>query len=170
MTWLRDWCGIALPARGPACKPFRREPTRRSNDKESLSVLAVRALEHVAFSHPNSFVRSHAAGWITLAKCALRVEQSTSCVVNAVVRHQYMGHSLLVLSASVLRDKHPDPSKRKPRPVWGCIQGYEEHDSILNPLAEMLAARPDARCILLDTDSHNGDPSIASCWVANPLA
>ena len=60
MIWLRDRCGVALPARGPACKPFRRMPSLKSNDKESLSVLDVRMLEHVASSHPQPFVSSAA--------------------------------------------------------------------------------------------------------------
>ena len=81
-----------------------------------------------------------------------------------------MGYSLLVVSASVLCDKHPDPSKRKPRPVWGCIEGYEESGAIRVALEEMLGVWPEVRCILLDTDSRTGDPSTASCWVANPLA
>lgn len=41
LTWLRDHCGIALPARGPVCRAHRCRPPTAPRSKESLSVGAV---------------------------------------------------------------------------------------------------------------------------------
>ncbi|KAL3907676.1 MAG: hypothetical protein SGPRY_010089 [Prymnesium sp.] len=88
LVWLRDWCGLGLPARGAAMRPHRSMGVCLAHDKESLS-LPVRmaiGLETLAACHPSSpFIRGHAAGWLFLARDALRVEQSSDCTANVVV-------------------------------------------------------------------------------------
>ena len=169
MRWLRDWCGIDLPGRGPATRPFRGRAPSTENDKESLSLAAVCGLELIAANPSNSrFVRSHAAGWCSLARMALRLKQSNCFVINAVVSHPSQGTATTIVSGSVRDDKHPDPSKKRPRPVWGAIDGLLQADALSHPLAEML--HPDVRCILRDTDSPSGSPLTASRWLLAPLS
>ena len=118
-AWLRDHCGIDLPVRAPVSRPFRRPPPQSEAAKLSFSPLILMGLECLASGGETEFIRAHAAGWWFLAKARLRFEQSRDFVVNAVAPHEYRGTTFRMLSASVVREKHPDPSKRRPRPPLG---------------------------------------------------
>ncbi|KAL1523010.1 hypothetical protein AB1Y20_017972 [Prymnesium parvum] len=41
LAWLRDHCGLAIPARGPTCRPYKGRPPASSHTKESLSLGSV---------------------------------------------------------------------------------------------------------------------------------
>ena len=167
--WLRDWCGVDLAVRGSAARPYRNAAPASSNGKETLTLSIVLAIEYLAAHHPQPFVRAHAAGWFFLAKAALRLEQSAACVVNSIVQHQYAGQLFSVAVASVRRDKHPDRSKRRPRPAWAVISGLRCDGAVRAALSPMLEAAASLRCILLDTDSPSGDPACATSWLLSPL-
>ncbi|KAL1500662.1 hypothetical protein AB1Y20_013309 [Prymnesium parvum] len=121
LAWLRDHCGLAIPARGPACRPYRGLPPAAPRTKESLSLSSVVGLEYLAVHHPSAHVRGQAGGWSLLARLALRVEQAQSCVINAIVTHEFEGHKFTFVVGAVRRDKNPNPALRRPRPVWGVI-------------------------------------------------
>jgi len=84
LKWLKDHCGIDLPARGLTARRFKGAAPSTTHDKESFSLTTVLGLEHIAANHSSPFVRGHAAGWVFLARHSLRIEQSTACVINAV--------------------------------------------------------------------------------------
>lgn len=169
LVWLRDHCGLALPARGPVCRSYKRRPPAAPRSKESLSLGAIVGLEHLAAHHSSEMVRGQAAGWCLLARLALRVEQAQSCVINAFLTHEYGGEFFTILVGAVQRDKHPDPSKRRPRPFWGVADGLVEKDCLRNALVSMLHDVQQSRFLIRDTDSPDGDPTRASSWVAAPL-
>mmetsp|Transcript_2921 Transcript_2921/g.6866 ORF Transcript_2921/g.6866 Transcript_2921/m.6866 type:complete len:749 (-) Transcript_2921:86-2332(-) len=169
LTWLRDHCGLAIPARGPVCRPYRCRPPIAPRAKESLSIGAVVSLEYITAHHPSECVRGHAAGWSVIARLALRLEQAQSCVLNAFVQHTYDGESFTIAVGSVRRDKHPNPSKRRPRPIWGVIDGLDRADCIRKSLLEMLSGVEECQFLLRDTDSPDGDPTRATAWVSAPL-
>ena len=103
----------------------------------------------------------------------MRLEQSCSCAINAVVEHRLDGEPFSVVVGSVLLDKHPDPSLRRPRPFWGILESLQgERGALLESLRQMLAGAEEALTILRDTDSPNGDPSHpeASRWLLAPLS
>ncbi|KAL1529825.1 hypothetical protein AB1Y20_000757 [Prymnesium parvum] len=166
LTWLRDHCGLAIPARGPVCRPYRCRPPLAPRSKESLSLGAVVGLEHLATHHPLEWVRGQAAGWSLLARLALRVEQAQSCVLNSFTSHDYQGEQFTIVTGAVQRDKHPDPSKRRPRPVWGVIDGLDDRSCLLDALQRMLRGVEQSRFLIRDTDSPD---TRASAWVASPL-
>ena len=95
--------------------------------------------------------------------------QGTSCVVNAIVPYVYRGSTFSVVSGSVLRDKHPDRRKRRPRPFWGVLDGLAAPAAPLDALRSMLEGADAIRSLIRDTDSPDGDPSRASRWIAAPL-
>lgn len=169
LAWLRDHCGLAIPARGPACRPYRGLPPAAAHTKESLSLGAVVGLEYLAARHPSAHVRGQAGGWSLLARLALRVEQAQSCVLNAVVAHEFQGKTFTIVVGAVRRDKNPNPSHRRPRPVWGVIDGLDHPTCLHDALQEMLMGVESSRFLIRDTDSPDGDPSRATAWVAAPL-
>lgn len=164
-AWLSDWCGLVLPSRGPACRAHRTGQPQSSNDTLALGLWIIMGLEWLAVHHPSEFVRGHAAGWLYLALHALRAEQSHAHVINAWVLHD----TAHITVAAVRRDKHPDPSKRRPRPVWGCFDGLLYPGAARRTLIETLEGAEAVRCVLRDTDSRDGAPSGASRWVLAPL-
>ena len=131
-----DWNGCAItPAwisRCGATDAVRRfcavAPTS-SNDDESLTFAPLLGLEHLMAFHPNRFVRGHAAGWYAMAKCLLRHEQASSCTIISFFPHTFEGAVYTILFGGVLRDKHPDQSKQRPRPFWGCVDGIREREA-----------------------------------------
>ena len=170
INWLRDYCGIDLPARMPVMRPARGVQPRSSNNTETLTLRDVWGLELIANEHPSEFMRSHAAGWSFLWQSSLRVEQSSSMCINGIINHAYRGSTFRIASSSVRRDKHPDPSKRRPRPAWGVIDGLFFEDAIINGVFAMLKGAEDLCCILRDTDSISGAPDdSASQWLYAPL-
>ena len=169
MVWLKDWCGIDLPARSPVAFSYRGDRSTRSNSTESFTPLIFFGLEIIAGSHPNPRVRAHAAGWNLLARAAFRFEQSSDCCINALVEHVYQGRPYRLLVGSVALDKNPDPENQKPRPFWAPIDGVYDRDAIVNALFSMIDGFEDVRCILLDTDSPDGDPSKSTAWERVPL-
>ena len=137
-AWLRDRCGVDLPVRAPVSKPFRRPPPKSEAGKLSFSPLMLMGLECLAAGGENEFIRAHAAGWWFLAKARLRFEQSHDFVVNAVApHHEYRGATVRMMSASVVREKHPDPSKRRPRPLWAVVDGI--NFPLMPPTVAMIA-------------------------------
>ena len=170
LVFLRDWCGLDLPARGPAVRSFRSRPPDSSNSKESFTITIVMGLQSMAVDDECEYVRGQAAGWNFLAMGALRAEQSHSTVINAVVPHSFRGETIRVAAGSTALDKHPNPSLRRPRPVWAIVEGLERGDLPLLALKSMLSSYSDAVGILRDTDSPNGDPSRATEWLNAPLS
>ena len=79
------------------------------------------------------------------------------------------------ISISLLSDKHPDPSKMRPRPRWAVIDDLHLNkeevttDAVRLALVNMLTGAEDVKCLILETDSKTGDPSSASKWVMSPL-
>ncbi|KAL1514683.1 hypothetical protein AB1Y20_003771 [Prymnesium parvum] len=152
LAWLRDHCGLAIPARGPACRPYKGRPPAATHTKESLSLDAVVGLEFLATHHPSALVRGQAGGWSLLVRLALRVEQAQSCVLNAVVRHEFQGKLFTFVVGAVRRDKNPNPAQRRPRPVWGVIDGLDSPDCLYRALQEMLSGVESSRFLIRDTD------------------
>ena len=170
VVWLRDWCGLDLPARGAVARPFKGRPPSRTNAKGAFDIFILTRLEVVAALHPSPFVRGHAAGWILAMRSALRAEQFQSMVINAIVDHSFRGRTFPVISASVVRDKNPDPTKRRPRPFWTTVLGFTTAGAPLAALRDMLGGAEECKCLSLDTDSPSGDPHLASRWVLAPAA
>jgi hypothetical protein len=169
VAWLRDWCGIALPARGAVPRPFKGAPPVNENDKESMTPHILVQLEHLAATSESPFVRGHAAAWFTAAKLAQRHVGAVNCVINAFVAHPFEGGTFTVLVGAVRRDKHPNPSKRRPRPFWGCIEGIHHGSAVADALRAMLVGVEDLRFLLRETDSKSGCLSSATTWLAAPL-
>ena len=114
LAWLRDWCGVDLPARAPIARAFKRTAGVSTNDKESLSLYARLGVEWLAATHQSPIVRGQAAQWITMMQSALRAEQAGACVINSVTTHSFDGADFTIIVLSVLLDKNPDPSKYPP--------------------------------------------------------
>ena len=175
LKWLRDWCGVNVPARGPSMRPFRGQHSVSSNNKLTFSPAIVMGLELIATHNPCPFVRGHAAGWYAIAMCVLRLEQASSVAINCVHEHVYdrggpEEETFRILCASALRDKHPNPAKQRPRPVWGIIDGVSDAGAVTSALFDMLRGAESVRCLVLDTDSPGPDPlSSPTAWVRNPL-
>ncbi|KAL1500661.1 hypothetical protein AB1Y20_013309 [Prymnesium parvum] len=83
--------------------PYRGLPPAAPRTKESLSLSSVVGLEYLAVHHPSAHVRGQAGGWSLLARLALRVEQAQSCVINAIVTHEFEGHKATAWVAAPLR-------------------------------------------------------------------
>ena len=73
------------------------------------------------------------------------------------------------MTAAIKSDKNPDASKKRPRPLWASIGGFVYKYAVRDALVEMLDGAADVGCILLDTDSSNGDPRLATEWMRAPL-
>ena len=166
--WLRDHCGVELYSRAPVSRPFRSIGPSRDNPKESITLAVMVALSSLAASAPSPFVRAHAAAWFTMGKAALRYEQASSCVINAVVPWPPTNPSFRVMFGSVISDKNPDRSKMRPRPFWAVVDALDGSSAILDAILPMLDAASDVRCLLLDTDSPDGSPTLASRWALSP--
>jgi hypothetical protein len=166
--WLRDHCGVELYSRAPVSRPFRSIGPSRDNPKESITLAVMEALSSLAASAPSPFVRAHAAAWFTMGKAALRYEQASSCVINAVVPWPPTNPSFRVMFGSVISDKNPDRSKMRPRPFWAVVDALDGSSATLDAILPMLDAAADVRCLLLDTDSPDGSPTLASRWALSP--
>ena len=170
-TWLRDHCGINLPVRSDVDRPFRGAAPERSGDVLSFPPMVVYGFEALSYHGETEFVRSHAAAWYVLAKARLRMEQSRGFVVNSFFEHDFDGRRFTFASVSLLREKHPDPSKQKPRPLWFVVDGVLFPKAPREALERMLERAPAVRSLFLDTDSPSGDvthPS-TSRWVLSPI-
>jgi hypothetical protein len=174
VRWLRDWCGVDLPARGGIMRSAARTSAapRKSLDTLEMDLKIACHLEYVGVYHPSPFVRGHAGGWSFMGRSMMRFEQSTSSCINSLVAHSAFGLDVTVASVSLCRDKHPDPAKQRPRPAWAALDGLADQQAILAPLREMLAGREELQCILVDTDSPDGDPShpATTQWLLDPLS
>ena len=168
LDWLRDHCGIDLFSRAPVSKRFRVFGSSRDNFKESITLAVMESLSRLSAEAASPFVRAHAAAWFTMGKAALRYEQASSCVVNAVVPWPPDAPSFRVMFGSVVSDKNPDRDKMRPRPFWAVVDALDGSRAILDALLPMLDFGADARCLLLDTDSPDGSPLHASGWVLSP--
>jgi hypothetical protein len=125
----------------------------------------------LAVHHPNPRVAGHAAGWRQAALSALRIEQASSCVVNAVVPVTLPnGHVVQTVVGAVLRDKHPIRLKQRPRPFFGIASGLLYGDAPYEALLRMLDDAPGVRTLLVDTDSVSGDPAQSSRFICAPLS
>ena len=171
IKWLRDWCGLDLPARGLAARTPARggAPRSQPQDDLSMSFSIELGLEVIAHGHPSKFVAGHAAGWAFLARAVLRLEQGSACVINAVIQHEHQGRTVRIAVGSVERDKHPNADNQHPRPFWCSVDGLLHRDAILRPLLRMLGGAASIRAILRDTDSPRGDPASASQWLMSHL-
>ena len=185
--WLKDWCGVDVPARTgverqasaaaePAAPPpsgpppVIDDPASVGDDRESLWLDEVLALEHLCAAHANPVVRGQAAQWAFLATHFLRGEQGNGCVINAFVAHQLPhGESVLITAASAILDKNPDASKQKARPVWGVFDGFRHPGVLRREFIASLEGAEDVRCILLDSDSPDGNPASGTRFVRAPL-
>ena len=166
--WLRDHCGVDLFSRAPVSKRFRIPGSSRDNSKESITLAVMEALSRLSSEATSPFVRAHAAAWFTMGKGALRYEQASSCVVNAVVPWPPEAPSFRVMFGSVVSDKNPDRDKMRPRPFWAVVDALDGSRAVLDALLPMLGLGADVRCLLLDTDSPDGSPLQASGWVLSP--
>lgn len=170
MNWLRDHCGLQMPARAPLAKPFRKGGRRAAavvdGEKRSLSVAALLHFEYLAAFHPHPQVAGQAAMWYAMMLGALRAEQSRGLVINAVVPHG----NALIACASAVRDKNPNPAAMQSRPVWFDIAGILYPGKVRSRLAASLEQHPGACALLMDTDSPDGDPQRATSFVAAPLS
>jgi hypothetical protein len=90
-------------------------------------------------------------------------------VVNSFAPHSSSVGLCTITSAAALRDKHPNRAKRRPRPVWGTLDGYAYPGAVREAFVAMLSACPGVRSFLLDTDSPDGDPTRATRWIASPV-
>ena len=126
-------------------------------------------LEFLASGHENEFVRAHAAGWSFLWRASLRIEQSLDFTIHAIVEHTFEGRAYRIASGATRRDKHPDPSKRRPRPAWAVVDGFVFADAIIDGL-DIMHSGVDLSCILRDTDSTSGAPADAMEWISAPLS
>ena len=173
VTFLRDWCGVDLPARGPIMRPAAkaaRAPSTR-NDTDEMDLMIYIGLEVISLNHPSPFAAGHAAGWAFLARHSLRFEQSSNMCLAALVWHTAYGVTAEASLAAVVLDKNPNPAEQRPRPVWGTIDGVHDPRALRAALMEMLRGREDVRCILVDTDSPSGDPAhpATTRWLRAPL-
>ena len=174
-TWLRDWTGVDLPARDCVALPPRRGSsdaayTRKQNSRESFSLAVVLGLEAITASELyNEQTRGHAAGWHYLAKHMSRLEQTTDHSINSFVEHVYLGTSFYITCASTARDKHTNPIKQRPRPVWGCTDSVSGGPECRDALIRMLDGAEGLHSLLRDTDSESGSPCVASRWLLAPL-
>jgi hypothetical protein len=169
MTWLRDWVGVDLPSRSAVMRPYRGPAPRSENHKLTLGLHALLGLEQLAASHASAFVRGQAAAWFLLMKTALRVEQSLHCVVNCFFSHTYRGVEYLMISMAIGREKNPNPASMRPRPRWGVVSGLLQGHAIVRELTAMLSVTSASKCLLPDTDSPSGDPSLATQWLLSPI-
>ena len=174
IRWLRDWCGVDFPARGAVMNTAPRQSAAvppKVQDTLEMDLKITFSLEYISTSHPSAFVRGHAAGWNFLGRYMLRFEQSSNMCINALVPYSAFGVDVTITSCSARLDKNPNASAQRPRPVWGTIDGIHDRDAIRGPLLAMLAGREALRCILVDTDSPNGDPShpATTRWLLDPL-
>lgn len=168
LNWVRDYCGLELPVRSTVTRPYRSQVSSSANDKESFSLRVVLGFEEIAATDKSHFVSGQAAAFYVLAVCALRLEQSSDCILNAIVDHLTdVCDRVLVVAAR--RDKNPDPSKMQSRPVWGVITGVRFPGAVERALVRMLSSTTAAECLLPDTDSPSGDPRRASMWLQSPL-
>ena len=172
IRWLRDWCGVDFPARGAVMNTAARRTAvpAKVQDTLEMDLKITFCLEYISASHPSVFVRGHAAGWNFLGRHMLRFEQSSNMCINALVPYSAFGIDVTV-SCSARLDKHRNAAAQRPRPVWGTIDGVHDRVAIRMPLLEMLAGCEALRCILVDTDSPNGDPSHPDTtrWLLDPL-
>ena len=171
-AWLRDWCGVDLPARAPIARAFKRTAGVSTNDKESLSLYARLGVEWLAAAHQSPIVRGQAAQWITMMQSALRAEQAGACVINSVTTHSFDGADFTIIVLSVLLDKNPDPSKRTQRPAWACIDELvSAPGTIVEALRASLDGAEGVKCLLRDTDSPTGDPThpLTTRWIQAPM-
>jgi proteasome assembly chaperone 3 len=137
---------------------------------ESISLEDVLTLETLAAYHPSATVRGQAAGWYVAAMGALRIEQASSCVVNAVVPVTVGAHTAYIAVGAVVRDKHPDKAKQKPRPFLAIVSGLLHGSAVCQTLVDTLGGRAaEARAIILDSDSPTGDPTTATRLINYPL-
>ena len=90
-------------------------------------------------------------------------------VINSIIEREWDGEPFRVSWASVLMDKHPVPSRRRPRPVWGVIDGLFHREAILDGISAMLSGAEHVKCLFLDTDSVNGDFHTATRWLLAPM-
>ena len=128
-------------------------------------------LEVLTVEGANEFVRGHAAAWWFLGKARLRFEQACNFVINAIVKHvDPIGDRVYrIASCSVVCEKHPDPAKRRPRPLWASVEGTIYPDGPIAALEAMLGRAPACRSMFLETDGRGGDPARASQWVHMPI-
>ena len=164
-AWLRDWCGLDLPVRGPVTRPWKGRAPSSANRKLAFDLHIVEGLRVIATTDPSPFVRGQAAGWHFLAKAALRWEQSLAFVINSFVSHRFRDECFTVVSGATLWEKNPNPRDRKPRPVWAVVD-----DGIHQELRAALSGAEAVRCLILDTDSPSGAPDCATRWVLAPLS
>ena len=73
------------------------------------------------------------------------------------------------LYAVIRRDKHPDPSKRGPRPFWCPAVGLTGSDAWLVAFLDTLQGAEAACCAFLENDSPTGDPWQATRVYAAPM-
>ena len=169
-SFVRDWAGVDIPSRAPVMRgPRQSAPAPSERDTKPFTLPILIGLEWLSKHHEHPMVRGHASGWFAMATHALRHEQARACVVNAFASHSSPEGTCTITSASVLRDKHPNRSKRRPRPVWGTLDGYAHPGAVREAFIAMLQACPGVRSFLLETDSPDGDPRRASQWVASPI-
>jgi hypothetical protein len=171
-AWLRDWCGVDLPARAPIARISTRTTGTGTHDKESLSLYARLGVEWLAATHQSPIVRGQAAQWIAMMQSALRAEQASACVINTVTTHSYDGADFTILILAVLLDKNPNPAKRTSRPAWACIDELvSAPGTIVEALRASLDGAEGVRCLLRDTDSPTGDPThlLTTRWIQAPM-
>ena len=155
-------------ARAPVTRPFRGSSSgasSRTNDKESFGLWIVMGLEWISANHESEFVRGQAAAWLFMALHALRAEQASDCAIQAWASYP-IGGTQLVTVAAVTKDKNPDRSKMRPRPVWGIFDGLRFPGRARAELCSAILRSGAPKCILCDTDSSSGDPTKATEWLA----
>ena len=170
LAWVRDHCGLVTHARASSSSRFRHAPPASEHDKEAITPFIVAGLDWLAANHPSPYVRGQAAGWALASRSALRIEQASSCVINAVVPLTGDGPTADIVFGSVILDKNPDPAKMTARPFLGVASSPAHGRASLDALRAMLDGREDVQSILIDTDSPSGNPLHATTWLRTPLS
>jgi hypothetical protein len=171
VAWLRDWCGIALPARGAVPRPFKGAPPVCENDKESVTPHILVHLEHLAATSESPFVRGHAAAWFTAAKLAQRHVGAVNCVINAFVAHPFEGGTARspcssAPSGATNTQTHPNGAHARFGVVSRVSTTAQPWQTPYEPCS---CGVEDLRFLFRETDSKSGCLSSATTWLAAPL-
>ena len=170
MQMLRKHFGIGLPieqasfGRAPGSRGRMPTPAFTPGIVFSLYAYVSRVAAAAAGGGCSASDRTHAAVAAALLFCCFscnRCEQANSCVFERVVGGYLQGVLLL--------DKHPNPDKRRPRPFWMRVAGFDGGVAWFDFLRGVLADVAEGCFVFRDYDSARGDPQEATRFLNSPL-